>query len=64
MPSVADPHDLRRVCRIAVIGAGYVGLTTAAGFAHVEADFDVMLRDLAVLAGPLGIDLAGRAPGR
>jgi len=35
MPSVADPRDLRRVHRIAVIGAGYVGLTTAAGFAHV-----------------------------
>jgi len=36
-------------------------LAMAADFAHVDADYDVKLRDVAVLAEPLGTDLTGRA---
>ena len=76
MPSVADPRDPQRACRIAVIGAGYVGLTTAAGFAHVghtvrvgEADpdrLDALVRGLVPVAEPELADLvtAGAAAGR
>ena len=34
MPSAADLHPARGARLVAVLGAGYVGLTTAAGFAH------------------------------
>ena len=34
MPPAADPTNLSGTRRLAVLGAGYVGLTTAAGFAH------------------------------